>query len=78
LSASIRLDDFNAAPMQRFLVPQHIGGRPTPPDREDMRMLEQQECVGDLVSSPSLVQLGLERARFGVGDDPETTDVKIS
>jgi hypothetical protein len=45
-------------------------------ERDDGRMLQQQEQIGHTLGPPLLDERALHRERVGVGDDPEPADFK--
>ena len=76
VSASARFKKLDTVSFERLRSREHVRAIVTGPDseRDDRRVLEQEELIGNPVGLPFLDELLLEFQRLGVSDDPKPTN----
>ena len=76
VSASARFEKLDTVSFERLRSREHVRAIVAGPDseRDDRRVLEQEELIGNPVGLPFLDELLLEFQRLGVSDDPEPTN----
>src|SRR5947209_1948465 len=75
-TAARRALDADAELRQRGFSREDVLGRPAASERDDRRMLEQQQRVANLVAQPPLHQLVLEPHGVGVANAPQVTHLE--
>ena len=76
VSAAARFKKLDAVSFERLRSREHVRAIVAGPDseRDDRRVLEQEQLIGNPVGLPILDELLLEFQRLGVSDDPEPTN----
>ncbi len=76
VASPARLEELDAALAQLGVAGQHVLAVGARPQRDDVRVLEQEELVGDLAGCAAAHQAGLEVEGARVLDQPEAGDLQ--